>query len=216
MPVHSMHIFDRKGKTLFTRRFLKEAGDQTDTELLEEQRKLVFGMVFSLRDVVASLSPITSPPQPGAPAYSKSNTGSIASAHPDDNGLHSIQTGASTLYTYETPSGLRLALFITPVVLSLLKGYDGNNNNNLKSSGVNTGTSSSSSSSQQQQQQQQASLLKQQQRAKSIRLALKHIYHELWIQCVTRSPLYTPTEPNVEDTNFGQRLEAFLKAQTWY
>lgn len=198
MPVHSLHIFDRKGKTLFTRRFIKDA-DQTDSEQLSEQRKLVFGMIFSLREVVASLSPVAD--SAGTTSNTKSNTTSTGSQ--DDGGLHSVQTGASTLYSYETPSGLRLAVFMTP---QPMKGLE-------KSGG---GAGGGNTTQQQLQQQQHASLLKQQQRAKSIRLALKHIYHELWIQCVTRSPLYTPTEPNVEDTNFGQRLEAFLKAQTWY
>lgn len=188
MPVHSIHIFDRKGKTLYTRRFPKDL-EQAETDQFSEQRKLVFGMIFSLRDIVTCLSPDPA----STPANSKGSASNQAD-NDNDGALHSVQTGASTIYNYETPTGLRLALFITP------------------SKSTTSGTTGASS----QQQQQQSSLIQQQQRAKSIRMALKHIYHELWIQCVTRSPLYTPTEPNIEDTNFGQRLEAFLKAQAWY
>jgi len=43
MPVHSLHIFDRKGKTLYTKRFVKDTAEEPTDDLLAEQRKLVFG-----------------------------------------------------------------------------------------------------------------------------------------------------------------------------
>jgi hypothetical protein len=57
MGVHSIIIFDRKGKTLFTKRYTKGGGQQDDEEQLSELRKLVFGMLFSLREMVGSLAP---------------------------------------------------------------------------------------------------------------------------------------------------------------
>ena len=57
MAVHSIHIFDRKGKTLFTKRYAKSQGPVEDAEQLSEQRKLVFGMLFSLRELMGSISP---------------------------------------------------------------------------------------------------------------------------------------------------------------
>ena len=153
MPVHSLHIFDRKGKTLFTKRFAKQDttnSENADPDLLAEQRKLVFGMLFSLREVAASLSPQSS----------------------KEKGLQLIRTGAATLHTYETASGLRLALFVTNDPQGL--------------------------------------------HAASIRKALHTIYHDLWIQCVVRSPLYRPTAPNVDDMNFAGKLQAFLANQPWY
>lgn len=71
MVVHSLTIFDRKGKTIFTKTFsqaaLKQqqilqqsAGPTSDpgvTDAVTEQRKLVFGMLFSLREIIGSLSP---------------------------------------------------------------------------------------------------------------------------------------------------------------
>lgn len=100
MAVHSFHIFDRKGKTLYTKRYSKKKNTTTtsthkdetseeDTELISEQRKLIFGMLFSLRELVGSLIPDDAP----------------------QKGLHSIRTGASTLHNYETLSGLRFALY---------------------------------------------------------------------------------------------------------
>ena len=86
MTVHSFHIFDRKGKTLYTKRYsdavLKRQSQKSNSnsnpssstsstgaagadideeELLSEQRKLIFGMLFSLREIVGSLVPEGSP-----------------------------------------------------------------------------------------------------------------------------------------------------------
>jgi hypothetical protein len=57
MGVHSIIIFDRRGKTLFTKRYTKSGTKQEDEEQLSELRKLVFGMLFSLRELVGSLAP---------------------------------------------------------------------------------------------------------------------------------------------------------------
>jgi trafficking protein particle complex subunit 1 len=159
MTVHSIHIFDRKGKTLFTKRYVKDsqntgAESPEDIEQLAEQRKLVFGMIYSLREITKMLAP--------------PSDATAAAA-----GLHSVKTGGSVLHNYETASGLRFALYTT------------------------SGSTSSND-------------------FKAIRAALHSVYHELWIQCVTRSPLYNPIKPNVQDTNFEQKLDAFFKAQPWY
>ena len=165
MPVHSIHIFDRKGKTLFTKRFTKaEASENVDPEFLAEQRKLVFGMLFSLREVASSLSPNSNDEN------NNSNQG----------GLHSVRTGASTLYNYETNSGLRFALYCA---------------NPSTTDGDNTAATTPDS---------------------SVRAALEYVYNELWIHCVTRSPLYRPTQPNVDETNFEVKLTSFLRAQPWF
>lgn len=177
MPVHSLHIFDRKGKTLFTKCFVKDAAaaaaahddgtvaDHNDpssssSSLRAEQRQLVFGMLFSLREVATSLSP---------------------DGVRDENGLQSIRTGAATLHTYESAGGHRLALYVTETADD--DDVDG---------------------------------AQRRRRAEAIRRALVHIYHELWIQCVVRSPLYRPTAPNVEDTNFAGELQLYLANQPWY
>ena len=58
MTVHSLHIFDRKGKTLFTKRYSPSSSiSADDAEQLSEQRKLIFGMLFSLRELMGSLTP---------------------------------------------------------------------------------------------------------------------------------------------------------------
>jgi hypothetical protein len=58
MTVHAIHIFDRKGKTLFTKRYTTTKQQMMqDAEQVSEQRKLIFGMLFSLRELVGSLTP---------------------------------------------------------------------------------------------------------------------------------------------------------------
>jgi trafficking protein particle complex subunit 1 len=152
MGVHSFLVFDRKGKTMFAKRYGKVDPDAvTDEAQLEEQRKLVFGMLFSLREVIASLSPA------------------------QETALHTVQTGASTIHNYETNGGMRVAVYMTP-----------SPNNAPPSEG------------------------------EAIRKALEHIYKELWIQCVTRSPLYRPIEANIGATNFEQKLDEYLMAQPWF
>ena len=58
MTVFAIHIFDRKGKTLFTKSYTSTKQQlMRDAEELSEQRKLIFGMLFSLRELVGSLTP---------------------------------------------------------------------------------------------------------------------------------------------------------------
>jgi len=160
MAVHSFLIFDRKGRTLFAKRYAKADANAVlmDEAALEEQRKLVFGMLFSLREVVYLLSPISEEDGSAAPE--------------SETALHSVQTGASTIHNFETNSGLRVAVYMT-TPSSPVEGA-------------------------------------------SIRSALEHIYTELWVQCVIRSPLYRPTEPNIPATNFEQKLDDYLVSQAWF
>jgi hypothetical protein len=68
MTVHSITVFDRKGKTLFTKTYstiaskqqrylLKSGTAEPGSDPVTEQRKLVFGMLFSLRELVGNLTP---------------------------------------------------------------------------------------------------------------------------------------------------------------
>jgi trafficking protein particle complex subunit 1 len=177
MAVHTVHIFDRKGKTLFTKRYYpltgneqQDSGNPANEEQLSEQRKLVFGMIYSLREITKLLAPVN-------------NT--------DNSGLHSVKTGASTLHTYETTSGLRFCIYTTNLA-------------NADAAPSTTDAALSNAS------QHNTSV------TKSVRAALDYMYNELWIQCVTRSPLYLPTAPNVLETNFETKLDAYLKAQPWF
>lgn len=176
MTVHALHIFDRKGKTLFTKRYSSTKQQPVqDAEELSEQRKLIFGMLFSLRELVGSLTP---------------EGGSGA--------LHSVKTGAGSLHYFETISGLRIALFT--------------NNNPVMNTIGSRGAGGDNSKT-------------------SFQTALKHIYSELWVECVVRSPLYRPEDIQVDpiegrdsnagrfdikSTNFEAKLDAYLTAMPWF
>lgn len=71
----------------------------------------------------------------------------------------------------------------------------------------------------------------------SFQAALKHIYSEIWVECVVRSPLYRPGDIRVNEgegmeiegtngsgevrfdirsTNFEPKLDAFLQSMPWF
>lgn len=192
MAVHTIHIFDRKGKTLFTKRYYPSGSTENETnndsEQLSEQRKLVFGMVYSLREITKMLAPPPPPPN--------------MMMNATDTGLHSVRTGASTLHMYETSSGLRLCIYVT--------------NHNLAPGPNNVESTATHDKIAQQQQLQQQHSTQHVVSGNVVRTSLQYIYHDLWIQCVTRSPMYTPTTPNVMETNFESKLDSYLKAQSWF
>lgn len=154
MGVHSIHVFDRKGSVLFTKTYApppSNSDSHSDPERESEQRKLIFGMIYSLTDITKILSP--------------TNNNST------NSGLHSVRTSTCTLHTYETTSGLKFCLYTDQTDSKLYK---------------------------------------------TVRSTLHSLYHELYITCVTQSPLYNPTAPNVSETNFEPKLDEFLKAQPWF
>lgn len=182
MTVHSFHIFDRKGKTLFTKRYIKSPGPE-DEEQLSEQRKLIFGMLFSLRELSNSLSPTD-----------------------ETEDIQLVKTGASTLYNYETVSGLRFVMYTTAdtsvMSTAALNAPPGSPvpPSGPGSSGAGGLTSHMTNSAV----------------TENIRAALKHIYEHIWVTFVVRSPLYRPYDPNISSTNFEASLDNFLKATSWF
>mmetsp|Transcript_6793 Transcript_6793/g.9888 ORF Transcript_6793/g.9888 Transcript_6793/m.9888 type:complete len:177 (-) Transcript_6793:122-652(-) len=173
MTVHSLYIFDRRGKTLFTKNYsaaARQAPTNVDDEeeYLAEKRKLIFGMLFSLRELTGSLGP-----EGQLPA------------------VYSVRTGAATLHNYETRSGLRFAMYT--------------NNDIQQTTGKGDG------------------------KFTSVREALQHIYSEIWVEFVVRSPLYRPGELaassqsqkgigkfDIRSTNFEQKLDAYLSSMPWF
>ncbi|EJK46289.1 hypothetical protein THAOC_35048 [Thalassiosira oceanica] len=201
MTVYAFHIFDRKGKTLFTKRYSGKPQAQEDADFVAEQRKLIFGMLFSLRELIGSLTP------------EDSSSGMLTLGCLSDTrlprpqpitvlvpALNSVRTGAGTCHCYETISGLRIALYTNnnPVM----------NKIGDRAAGVTSKT--------------------------SFQTALKHIYSELWVECVVRSPLYRPEDIQVDpipldgrdvntgnkfdikSTNFEEKLDAYLQSMPWF
>jgi hypothetical protein len=238
MTVHSFHIFDRKGKTIFTKRYVKSSKDEKDDDMndldneqLSEQRKLVFGMIFSLRELSSSLCP-------------KENGG------PSD--LHLVKTGASAWYNYETVSGLRFVLYTTADTsvgvlssstssgagTSTTTTTGGGGTSNFGSGGVSTGPSNSSghggpsaaplsgggiidgditsTTTTTVSTTTNSSMMTSPVVTANIRAALKHIYEQIWVSVVVRSPMYQPLDPDIRSTNFETALDGYLRTMPWF
>lgn len=224
MTVHSFYIFDRKGKTLFTKRYGKAASassggnkaNEEEEEKLSEQRKLIFGMLFSLRELSSSLSP-----SPG----------------PGD--LQLVKTGAATLYNYETVSGLRFCLYTTPETsygrTTKASGSGSGVGGSGGTGGVGSGGGSANLSSNLQGPSSSSGLagggsssgngsihgtggtsMTNPQITANVRVALKHIYEHIWVTFVIRSPMYRPHDPDISSTNFEASLDNYLKGMGWF
>jgi len=197
MTIHCIHLFDRRGKTLFTKTYSSVAAQQQiqgglaantadygDSSPVEEQRKLVFGMLYSLGELIGKLSP------------------------EDENAsLQSVETGAATVHNYETISGLRFAL------------YTSINVPNSKTSALSPGNKHSSSAASDD--------------SKYVHDALRHVYANIWVECVVRSPMYKPglilavgekqstkvggeEKFDIATTNFEKQLDQYLTSLSWF
>jgi hypothetical protein len=83
LAVHEFFIFERSGRLLFHRNFSRAEG------VADERGKLVYGVLFSLKQMIPSLAP------------------------PDqitEEGIRSLTTGAFTLHSFESPTGYRFAV----------------------------------------------------------------------------------------------------------
>lgn len=173
MTVHSFNIFDRKGKILFTKAFSPSAIKHQQSfehngsagpgnDVVSEQMKLVFGMIFSLKEILTSLSP----------------------ENVDTPGLHSVKTKSSTIHNFETLNGLRFTIYTS---------------NDVASSNPKSIASSIDA-------------------APSARDALKHIYSNIYVEEVIRSPLYTGQGGNFDfrNSNFEKELDIYIKNLPWF
>jgi len=242
MTVHSFHIFDRRGKTLFTKRYVKKTPtpneEETQKDIIEEQeqlseqRKLVFGMLFSIRELASSLNPMDGP-----------------------GDLQLVKTGASTLYNYETVSGLRFVLYTTgdtskPTSSGVAAattpqssvhggaggGNSGHMNAPILTAPTTTGLTNSATavnSAANDSNNINYNNSNHNSNANSlhgggnnpaitadIRSSLKHIYEDIWVTSVIRSPMYRPNcndnSDSIKSTNFEAEIDKYFKKMSWF
>jgi trafficking protein particle complex subunit 1 len=140
--IFNFYIYNRRGKLLYYKEWNRPLNTLADD--IEEERKLMFGMIFSMKDLCGRLSPAT-----------------------NSEGLHTIRTDAFALHHFESASGIMFIMNTDPAVEDLY-------------------------------------------------LTLKHIYSQIYIECVSRNPLYqhTPDSP-VNCPLFVKKLDEFVAAQAF-
>ncbi|GBG29519.1 Trafficking protein particle complex subunit 1 [Hondaea fermentalgiana] len=96
LAIYNFYVFDRRGVCLFYQEWSREHNPLADNP--DEDAKLVFGLLFSLKQLGRKFSP-------GSGATT--NAGDA----PDTRGnMTSFSTNKFTLHQYETASGLRFVL----------------------------------------------------------------------------------------------------------
>ena len=94
MTFFNFYAFNRKGRCLFYKEWNRPLNTLSDDP--DEEKKLVFGMLFSLKDLSAKLSPT-----------------------PGIEGLHTIKTNSYTLHHYESMTGMMFVLNTDPEVADM-------------------------------------------------------------------------------------------------
>ncbi len=134
-----MYIFNRKGKCLFYKEWNRPFNTLADDP--EEEKKLVFGMLFSLKDLVSKLTP---------------------SGTANSEAIHSMRTDNFTLHHFQSVTGLMF------VINTDSQSYD-------------------------------------------LHLQLEWIYRNLFVEFVSRNPLYTlKPDETVNCPLFAQKLEEYI------
>lgn len=103
MKLFNFYVFNRSGDCLYYREWSRPQNTLHDD--LDEERKLVFGMLFSLKDLSGKLSPLNAAPggQPGDAVNCQ---------------LQAVKTKAFTMHHYESTTGLMLVLNADPETAS--------------------------------------------------------------------------------------------------
>jgi trafficking protein particle complex subunit 1 len=93
--IYSFYVYRRDGVCLFKTTYHSVDGDvEGDPEAEDEREKLVFGMAFSLKELIGQLSPMDG------------STGQQI-----DCPLGTVKTKSSTMHTYETLTGFRFIVY---------------------------------------------------------------------------------------------------------
>ncbi|CEG44076.1 trafficking protein particle complex 1 [Plasmopara halstedii] len=102
--IYSFYIYTRNGSCLYQEKWNVTGGKSVTYSDPEEERRLLFGLLFSLKEFVCKIAPSTITQTSSDPIGSNEP---IAAA---PEGLQRFQTNAYTCHQYESPSGLRFVM----------------------------------------------------------------------------------------------------------
>jgi hypothetical protein len=90
MVLYSCHIFDRQGQCIYHKEWNQKY--KKSEQQLEEEYKLIYGMIFSLKQFVSGMAP------------------------KEGEGLSSYKTNTYKLHFYESPTGFKFIIITDPNV----------------------------------------------------------------------------------------------------
>ena len=95
MTIHSLYIFSKRGADLYYAEWSRPLNIMTDCP--EEERKLVFGMLYSLKQLMNQMAPV------------KEITTQLPSFGPEQ-GFYRYATNNYVLYHFEAPTGYKFVI----------------------------------------------------------------------------------------------------------
>ncbi|KAL4169723.1 hypothetical protein KRP22_010639 [Phytophthora ramorum] len=104
--IYSFYIYTRNGACLYQEKWNVTAGKSVTYSDPEEEKRLLFGLLFSLKEFVGKMAPATAAQTTADPFGEPAAAG--LGAPPE--GMQRYQTNAYTCHQYETPSGVRFVM----------------------------------------------------------------------------------------------------------
>ncbi|KAL3673322.1 hypothetical protein V7S43_001037 [Phytophthora oleae] len=106
--IFSFYIYTRSGSCLYQEKWQVPGGKSVTYSDPEEEKRLLFGLLFSLKEFVGKIAPTTAAQTNADPFGAVDPAASGSGASPE--GMHRYQTNSYTCHQYETPSGLRFVM----------------------------------------------------------------------------------------------------------
>ncbi|KAE8910906.1 hypothetical protein PF005_g1409 [Phytophthora fragariae] len=109
--IYSFYIYTRSGACLYQEKWNVPGGKSVTYSDPEEEKRLLFGLLFSLKEFVGKIAPTTATQAAGGstdPFGAADPAATGVGAAPE--GMQRYQTNTYTCHQYETPSGLRFVM----------------------------------------------------------------------------------------------------------
>ncbi|KAG1700121.1 hypothetical protein DVH05_011933 [Phytophthora capsici] len=106
--IFSFYIYTRSGSCLYQEKWAVAGGKSVTYSDPEEEKRLLFGLLFSLKEFVGKIAPTTATQSNADPFGAADPVASGSGASPES--MQRYQTDSYTCHQYETPSGLRFVM----------------------------------------------------------------------------------------------------------